>query len=133
MKSSDSPKTFDQLDLDGDGFVGYKDAQHYVYGKVPSSTPNWDEEYVGNVESDNVESGYNEGKTKPLSEFWKNANKNQTLVAGSVFAGEFIIPFLQVNGTNTFELQLLDGRDKILKTWNVQVTNKKFTSGSNKK
>lgn len=131
MKSSDSPKTFDQLDLDGDGFVGYKDAQHYVYGKVPSSTPNWDEEYVGNVESDNVESGYNEGKTKPLSEFWKNANKNQTLVAGSVFAGEFIIPFLQVNGTNTFELQLLDGRDKILKTWNVQVPTK-VTSGSNK-
>lgn len=36
MKSSDGPKTFDQLDLDGDGFVGYKDAQHYVYGKVPS-------------------------------------------------------------------------------------------------
>lgn len=132
MKSSDSPKTFDQLDLDGDGFVGYKDAQHYVYGKVPSSTPNWDKEYVGNVESDNVESGYNEGKTKPLSEFWKNANKNQTLVAGSVFAGEFIIPFLQVNGTNTFELQLLDGRDKILKTWNVQVPTK-VTSGSAEK
>lgn len=121
MKSSDSPKTFDQLDLDGDGFVGYKDAQHYVYGKVPSSTPNWDKEYVGNVESDNVESGYNEEKTKPLSEFWKNANKNQTLVAGSVFAGEFIIPFLQVSETNTFELQLLDKNNKILKTWNVQV------------
>lgn len=129
MKSSDGPKTFDQLDLDGDGFVGYKDAQHYVYGKVPSSTSDWDTAYKGNVASKNMESGYNGGKTKALSEFWKNANKNQTLVAGSVFAGEFIIPFLQVNGTNTFELQLLDGRDKILKTWNVQVPTK-VTGGS---
>lgn len=133
MKSSSEggqDKNFNELDLDGDGFVGYKDAQYYVYGKVPSSTPNWDNEYVGNVESENVESGYNEGKTKPLSEFWKNANKNQTLVAGSVFAGEFIIPFLQVSGTNTFELQLLDEHDNILKTWNVQVPTK-VTSGSN--
>lgn len=129
MKNSESPKTFDQLDLDGDGFVGYKDAQHYVYGKVPSSTSDWDTAYKGNVDSDNMESGYNEGKTKALSEFWKNANKNQTLVAGSVFAGEFIIPFLQESGTNTFELQLLDGRDNILKTWNVQVPTK-VTSGS---
>lgn len=125
MKSSSEGgqnKKFNDLDLDGDGFVGYKDAQHYVYGKVPSSTSDWDTAYKGNVGSGNVESGYNGGKTKPLSEFWKNPNeKTQTLVAGSVFAGEFIIPFLQVIGTNTFELQLLDKDDNILKTWNVQV------------
>ena len=135
MKSSSEGgqnKKFNDLDLDGDGFVGYKDAQHYVYGKVPSSTSDWDTAYKGNVASENMESGYNGGKTKALSEFWKNPNETtQTLVAGSVFAGEFIIPFLQVNGTNTFELQLLDGRDKILKTWNVQVPTK-VTSGSNK-
>lgn len=132
MKSSSEGgqnKKFNDLDLDGDGFVGYKDAQHYVYGKVPSSTSDWDTAYKGNVASENMESGYNEGKTKPLSEFWKNANQNQTLVAGSVFAGEFIIPFLQVGGTNTFELQLLDTHNKILKTWNVQVPTK-VTGGS---
>lgn len=129
MNDSDSPKTFDLLDLDGDGFVGYKDAQYYVYGKVPSSTSDWDTACKGDVDSENMESSYNEGKTKPLSEFWKNANKNQTLVAGSVFAGEFIIPFLQVSGTNTFELQLLDEHDNILKTWNVQVPTK-VTGGS---
>lgn len=132
MKSSSEggqDKNFNELDLDGDGFVGYKDAQHYVYGKVPSSTSDWDTAYKGNVDSDNMESGYNEGKTKALSEFWKNANKKQTLVAGSVFAGEFIIPFLQVSGTNTFELQLLDEHDNILKTWNVQVPTK-VTGGS---
>lgn len=132
MKSSSEggqDKKFNELDLDGDGFVGYKDAQYYVYGKVPSSTSDWDTAYEGNVESENMESTYNDGKTKPLSEFWNNANANQTLVAGSVFAGEFIIPFLQVSGTNTFELQLLDEHDNILKTWNVQVPTK-VTSGS---
>lgn len=133
MKSSSEGgqnKKFNDLDLDGDGFVGYKDAQHYVYGKVPSSTSDWDTAYKGNAGSGNVESGYNGGKTKALSEFWKNPNeKTQTLVAGSVFAGEFIIPFLQVSGTNTFELQLLDEHDNILKTWNVQVPTK-VTGGS---
>ena len=120
MKSSEGPKTFDQLDLDGDGFVGYKDAQYYVYGKIPSAEElnNWKEDIKG------------EGSTNALSDFWKNDNKNQTLVAGSVFAGEFIIPFLQVSGTNTFELQLLDEHDNILKTWNVQVPTK-VMSGSN--
>lgn len=131
MKSSDGPKTFDQLDLDGDGFVGYKDAQYYVYGKVPSSTSDWDTAYKGNVASENMESSYNEGKTKALSEFWKNPNETtQTLVAGSVFAGEFIIPFLQKNDYNTFELQLLDKDDNILKNWNVQVpTNDMVNTG----
>lgn len=142
MKSSSEGgqnKKFNDLDLDGDGFVGYKDAQHYVYGKVPSSTSDWDTAYKGNFDSDNMESSYNEGKTKPLSEFWKNANANQTLVAGSVFAGKFIIPFLQVSGTNTFELQLVSEEQvsgqtvvHILKTWNVQIpeTDKVNTGGS---
>lgn len=142
MKSSSEGgqnKKFNDLDLDGDGFVGYKDAQYYVYGKVPSSTSDWDTAYKGNVASGNMESGYNEGKTKALSEFWKNANKNQTLVAGSVFAGEFIIPFLQVTETNTFELQLVSEEQvsgqtvvHILKTWNVQIpeTDKVNTGGS---
>lgn len=130
MKNSESPKTFDQLDLDGDGFVGYKDAQYYVYGKTPTEEElaNWKNDIKGNTD---VTGGHSGNKTQALSTFWKNANKNQTLVAGSVFAGEFIIPFLQVSGTNTFELQLLDKHNNILKTWNVQVPTK-VTSGSNK-
>lgn len=130
MKNSESPKTFDQLDLDGDGFVGYKDAQYYVYGKTPTEEElaNWKNDIKGNTD---VTGGRSGNKTQALSTFWKNANKNQTLVAGSVFAGEFIIPFLQESGTNTFELQLLDKHNNILKTWNVQVPTK-VTSGSNK-
>lgn len=121
---SSSPErnyNFADLDLDGDGFVGYKDAQYYVYGKTPTEEElaNWKNDIKGNTD---VTGGHSGNKTQALSTFWKNPNeKTQTLVAGSVFAGEFIIPFLQVGGTNTFELQLLDKDDNILKTWNVQV------------
>lgn len=120
---SSSPErnyNFADLDLDGDGFVGYKDAQYYVYGKTPTEElANWKNDIKGNTD---VTGGHSGNKTQALSTFWKNPNeKTQTLVAGSVFAGEFIIPFLQVGGTNTFELQLLDKDDNILKTWNVQV------------
>lgn len=111
---------FADLDLDGDDFVGYKDAQAWVYnGKdnIPEDFTNWSQDIQGGKTI-----GSTEKTTQKLSAFWKNPNETtQTLVAGSVFAGEFIIPFLQVSGTNTFELQLLDEHDNILKTWNVQV------------
>lgn len=111
---------FADLDLDGDGFVGYKDAQAWVYnGKdnIPEDFTNWSQDIQGG------QSVGSTGKmTQKLSTFWKNPNETtQTLVAGSVFAGEFIIPFLQVSDVNTFELQLLDENNKILKNWNVQV------------
>ena len=131
--SGGSAKTFDKLDLDGDGFVGYKDAQYYVY-KMSESTITFDDlaekdtddktflekTWAAAIKGEKVIVNTKEVTANKLEGFWKNANANQTLVAGSVFAGEFIIPFLQVSETNTFELQLLNG-DNILKTWNVQV------------
>lgn len=118
---SDVYYTFADMDYDKDGFVGYKDAQFYVYGKIPTEEElaNWKNDIKGNQ---SVTGGHSDGLTKALSTFWKNPNETtQTLVAGSVFAGEFIIPFLQKTGYNTFELQLLDKDDNILKNWNVQV------------
>ena len=54
------------------------------------------------------------------------ANSAPTLAQGAVFAGEFMIPFYQVEKTNTFELQLLGfendkGEKEILKSWNVKL------------
>lgn len=133
--SGESVKTFDKLDLDGDGFVGYKDAQYYVY-KMNTSDISFEDlaakdtdgettfletTWAAAIKGKEVTVNSKKVTANKLEGFWKNANQNQTLVAGSVFAGEFIIPFLQVNGTNTFELQLLDKNNKILKTWNVQV------------
>lgn len=139
--SGESAQTFDKLDLDEDGFVGYKDAQYYVYNYKTNKTNNkiftaegkltsealagWENAIKGGSQTINGENII----CQAIGGFWKNANANQTLVAGSVFAGEFIIPFLQVSETNTFELQLLDEHDNILKTWNVQVPTK-VTSGS---
>ena len=130
---------FADLDLDGDGFVGYTDAQAWVYRNqsVTIDERDWSEDIKGGnkINSDGLNEDTN--KTRSLSTFWKNANKNQTLVAGSVFAGEFIIPFLQVSGTNTLELQLVSEEQvsgqtvvHILKTWNVQIpTSDQVTTG----
>lgn len=96
---SDFFKDFANADLNNDGFVGYEDAKVY---------------YTGN-------NGTYEG-------FWENPNNvegnPQTLVAGSVFAGRFIIPFMQTAKVNTLELQLLDKDNHILKNWNVKVPTK---------
>lgn len=119
--------TFADFDLDKDGFVGYKDAQAWVYrGKsVTIGDRNWSSDIQGGQEITDGSGDTEENKTRALSTFWKNPNETtQTLVAGSVFAGEFIIPFLQKTEYNTFELQLLDKDDNILKNWNVQVDKK---------
>ena len=54
---------------------------------------------------------------------WTHADifKNTTLVQGSVFGSNFIIPFGLTQGENTMELQLLDGNGTIIKTWNVSI------------
>lgn len=105
--------SFADCDLNGDGVVGFEDAVYYVYGKEPSDEElkNWSTDLKG-------ENGKN-----ALSGFWAipASNKGQQLVAGSVFAGEFLIPFAQKAGKNTFELQLLDKGGQILDHWNVRI------------
>lgn len=64
------------------------------------------------------------------------ANSAPTLAQGAVFAGEFMIPFNQVEKTNTFELQLLGfadekGEKAILKSWNVKLDRASWDSGKN--
>lgn len=121
--------TFADCDINGDGVVGFEDAIAYVYGK----------ENVANLQEGQLESTWSEaiqGKkvsigTEPsekiqcnaLSGFWAipASNKGQQLVAGSVFAGEFLIPFAQNARKNTFELQLLDKDGQILDHWNVRI------------
>lgn len=121
--------TFADCDINEDGVVGFEDAIAYVYGK----------ENVANLQEGQLESTWSEAikgnkvsiGTEPsekiqcnaLSGFWAipASNKGQQLVAGSVFAGEFLIPFAQKAGKNTFELQLLDEYGQILDHWNVRI------------
>lgn len=46
---------------------------------------------------------------------------NVTLVKGSVFGGEFIIPFAAKAGENTFTLELTDDSNSALRTWSVKL------------
>lgn len=56
---------------------------------------------------------------------WVNAidaaNATVKLATGSVFAGEFTIPFSKVDKTQTLQLQLLDKDGNILKSWSVKL------------
>lgn len=115
--------SFADCDLNGDGVVGFEDAVYYVYGKEPSDEElkNWSTDLKGE-----------NGKNK-LSDFWAipTSNKGQQLVAGSVFAGEFLIPFAQTTGKNTFELQLLDKDGQILDHWNVRIPEDEMYTSTN--
>lgn len=135
--------TFADMDLDGDNFVGYKDVQRYVYNYDSNKSNNNIFTTEGEVTAGALKDWATAIKggqqtingqlitCQKYDKFWNNIEANrktQTLVAGSVFAGQFIIPFLQVSEVNTFELQLLDEKDNILKNWNVQVDKKVDTS-----
>lgn len=54
---------------------------------------------------------------------WTHADifKNTTLVKGSVFGSNFVIPFALTPEKSTMELQLLDAADDIIKTWPVSI------------
>lgn len=120
--------TFADCDINGDGVVGFEDAIAYVYGKDNVAKlqgddlkNTWSKAIEGDIVSIGTESS--EVQCKALSDFWAipASNKGQQLVAGSVFAGEFLIPFAQKAGKNTFELQLLDEDGQILDHWNVRI------------
>lgn len=54
---------------------------------------------------------------------WTHADifKNTTLVKGSVFGSNFVIPFALTPKKSTMELQLLDAKGNIIKTWTVSI------------
>lgn len=131
--------SFADCDLNGDGVVGFEDAIAYVYGKENVAKlqgddlkNTWSEAIQGKKVSIGAESS-EEIQCNALSGFWAipESNKGQQLVAGSVFAGEFLIPFAQTTGKNTFELQLLDEDDQILDHWNVRIPEDEMYTSTN--
>ena len=56
---------------------------------------------------------------------WQHPGDVKTqVVKGSVFAGNFVIPFNLTSGKSTMELQLLDAAGDIIKTWTVSIPDK---------
>ena len=130
--------TFADCDLNGDGVVGFEDAIAYGYGKGNVAKlqgddlkNTWSEAIQGKKVSIGAEPS--EVQCNKLSDFWAipASNKGQQLVAGSVFAGEFLIPFAQATGKNTFELQLLDKDGQILDHWNVRIPEDEMYTSTN--
>ena len=130
--------TFADCDLNGDGVVGFEDAIAYVYGKGNVAKlqgddlkNTWSEAIQGKKVSIGAEPS--EVQCNKLSDFWAipASNKGQQLVAGSVFAGEFLIPFAQATGKNTFELQVLDKDGQILDHWNVRIPEDEMYTSTN--
>ena len=92
-------KTLADCDLDGDGFLGYKDVQKYIKDNNITVT-----------------------KPSDYSGIWKNPHNTEAkFVRGSVFSGKFVIPFekLENQTVNTLQLQLLAADGTILKYWNI--------------
>lgn len=54
-----------------------------------------------------------------VTDNWKGDNKKYA--KGSVFAGNFVIPFAKVDQNNTFTLQLVDDKSNVLKEWKVKL------------
>lgn len=53
---------------------------------------------------------------------WKHPDGvNTQVVKGSVFGSNFVIPFNYAEGKSTMELQLLDAKNNIIKTWTVSI------------
>ena len=53
---------------------------------------------------------------------WKHPDGVKTqVVKGSEFGSNFVIPFNYAKGKNTMELQLLDAKNNIIKTWTVSI------------
>lgn len=71
----------------------------------------------------NAESIDKDGLLK--AEKWVNGldavNKKPVVAAGAVLAGEFVIPFSRNTQHSSFELQLLDKDNNLLKSWNVKL------------
>lgn len=68
---------------------------------------------------------YSEGALKENKEsanWTKPAQFNEvSLVKGSVFGGEFLIPFAAVAGSKTFALELTDESGTVLRYWNINL------------
>lgn len=68
-------------------------------------------------------------------QIWKNPFRTgqtapATFVKGSVFGGEFIIPFMKTD-KSTFELRLVDNNGTTVKHWSISLPSNDFVSGAN--
>ena len=99
----------------------YFDGIHTGYEVYSITLKDWFTQ--GDQNSDGVLNSDDEGWQKDAD----ITDSGVTFKKGSVFGGKFLVPFKAVEGTNTLQLQLLDGSGNILKYWNVNLQAKQET------
>lgn len=108
--------------------------QYYVNGSTSTDAP-----LASDAKFNNNEAGYvlysidlktwfpqldenGDGVLNAQDASWKRPDNVKTqVVKGSVFGSNFVIPFNYAKGKNTMELQLLDAKNNIIKTWTVSI------------
>lgn len=63
----------------------------------------------------------NDGLLNELDGDWTNPISGATFAEGSVFGSSFLIPFELVKDKATFQLQMLDTNDNIIRYWNIRL------------
>lgn len=106
--------------------------KYYVNGSKSTSAATADAKFYNNEDgyvlySIDLSKWFTEGdKNKDgllnAEDTWTHPTSVKTqVVKGSVFGSNFVIPFNYAKGKNTMELQLLDAKNNIIKTWTVSI------------
>lgn len=120
--------------------------KYYVNGSKSAAAPSSDAQFKDGgkgyvLYSINLDDWYKNGDTNhdgllTEEDGWTHADifKKTTLVKGSVFGSNFVIPFALTHEKSTMELQLLDAAGDIIKTWTVSIpakdVNRDATNGN---
>ena len=106
--------------------------QYYVNGSKSTSAATADAKFYNNEDgyvlySIDLSKWFTEGDENKdgllnAEDTWQRPSSVKTqVVKGSVFGSNFVIPFNYAKGKNTMELQLLDAKNNIIKTWTVSI------------
>ena len=106
--------------------------QYYVNGSKSTSAATADAKFNNNEDgyvlySIDLSKWFTEGDENKdgllnAEDTWQRPSSVKTqVVKGSVFGSNFVIPFNYAEGKSTMELQLLDAKNNIIKTWTVSI------------
>lgn len=111
---------FANVDLTGNGKDNTNNVKYVVNGTTPVTADAEKVIYTINLSKwfTKIEDTDGDGLIDVTNNWIGDAKK---YAEGSVFAGEFLIPFQKVDNKNTFELQLTDANDNVLHTWTIKL------------
>ena len=106
--------------------------KYYVNGSKSTSAATADAKFYNNEDgyvlySIDLSKWFTEGDENKdgllnAEDTWQRPSSVKTqVVKGSVFGSNFVIPFNYAEGKSTMELQLLDAKNNIIKTWTVSI------------